>query len=181
MPQIHQKWQTDGAEAPTSDKQQATTMNKVLINCHNRQVNKYFIFVLALTLSEACHTVHSFIGKVTANCLGYCIKSMSTVVRPFLMCTVNLDKCWYPSAMAMSNRGIQMTSTIPLNLLFMNQVVPVNPTLNPFHCKHSQTSNKCHLLNFFLTTGPMHSIIRMLHLQHNKQSNHFLKCINKAN
>ena len=34
----------------SSDDQKATTMNKVLINCHKRQVNKYFIFVLALTL-----------------------------------------------------------------------------------------------------------------------------------
>jgi predicted cation transporter len=50
---------TDDASGPpkaadrrcqSTDDRQATTMNKVLINRHNRRVNKYFIFVLALTL-----------------------------------------------------------------------------------------------------------------------------------
>jgi hypothetical protein len=36
----------------STDNQQATTMNKVLINRHSRRVNKYFIFVLALTLNS---------------------------------------------------------------------------------------------------------------------------------
>jgi hypothetical protein len=54
----------------------------------------------------------------------------SAAVHPFLGCTVNLDKCWYPSAT--SNSGIQTTSTIPLNSFSTNPVFPVNPNSNPF-------------------------------------------------
>jgi hypothetical protein len=51
---------------PSTDDQQATTMNRVLINLHNRRVNKYFIFVLALTLLATSPAAKQF-DAVTKN------------------------------------------------------------------------------------------------------------------